>query len=79
MPQKKKLSEPALRVLKTIADGNSVTGIRADLYEELRGLIGPNVPCLQNASPKARLSPRETLEAEAPRKTAWERLLEEDP
>jgi hypothetical protein len=49
MPQKKKLSEPALRVLKTIADGNSVTGIRADLYEELRGLIGPNVPCLQNA------------------------------
>jgi hypothetical protein len=45
----KNLSEAAVRVLKTIADGNSVTGIRTDLYEELRGLIGPNVPCLQNA------------------------------
>lgn len=45
----RKLSVAAVRVLQTIADGNDVTGIRADLYEELRGLIGPNVPCLLNA------------------------------
>jgi hypothetical protein len=33
---------------------------------------------IRRASPKARLSPRETLDMEAPRKTVWERLLEAD-
>ena len=43
---KRILSPAALRLLRTLRDGHSITGVREDVYHEVKGLIGPAPPCL---------------------------------
>jgi len=47
--EKKKLSGAAVRTLMNIADGNTISGIRDDIYKEIEGLIRPSPPCLRGA------------------------------